>query len=110
MNPKVIMIIATGEKEKALVGLVYAQKALAQRWMDDAMVILFGPSEKLIISDTRISQIAKDLALDNKLIACKYIADQENISEEIEALGIRLDYVGSLITDYINRGFIPMVF
>lgn len=110
MNPKVIMIVATGEKEKALVGLIYAQKALAQGWMADLMVIMFGPSEKLIVSDTGISRIAKDLALDNKLIACKFIADQDNISEEIEVLGIRLDYVGSIITDYINRGFVPMVF
>ena len=110
MNPKLLAIIATGEKDKALVGLIYAQKAIAQGWMDDVMVIMFGPSEKLLITDSRISQVAKDLALHNKLIACKFIADQDNLSTQIEALGINLDYVGSIITDYLNKGFVPMVF
>jgi len=54
MNPKLLAIIATGEREKALVGLIYAQKALAQSWMDDVMVILFGPSEKLLAEDSGI--------------------------------------------------------
>lgn len=110
MNPKLLMIVSTGEPDKALVGMLYAQKAKNEGWMTDVMVIMFGPSQKLLVSNQEIAKIAKELAAEDKLIVCKYLADQEGLSKDIEALGIKLDYVGSIITNYMNLGFKSMVF
>ena len=49
MSLKVLVIIATGEKEKALAGLMYAGNALKFGWLEDLKVVLFGPSERLIV-------------------------------------------------------------
>jgi hypothetical protein len=41
MSPKLLVIIATGENEKALTGLMYASRTLTEGWMD--MFQWFGP-------------------------------------------------------------------
>jgi len=40
MSSKLIVIISTGEKEKASAGLGYAHRAMAEGWLDDVKVIL----------------------------------------------------------------------
>ena len=47
MGSKVLIIIATGEEEKALTGLTYASKAIANSWLEEVRVMFFGPSERL---------------------------------------------------------------
>jgi hypothetical protein len=37
-------------------------------------------------------------------------SDRDNISGKLENLGVNVDYVGSLISEYIDEGYIPLVF
>ena len=110
MSSKLLVIIATGEKEKALTGLMYASRTLAEGWMDKVKVIFFGPSERLLVEDENIAQIAKEICAVEKSIACKFISDRDGISEKIEDIGLEVDYVGTIISDLIKDGYIPMVF
>ena len=110
MSSKLLMIIATGENEKALTGLMYASKALSEGWMDDVKVIFFGPSERLLIEDEMIAKTAKEIGAVEKPIACKYISDREGISEKIQDLGLQVEYVGTIISDLLRDGYVPMVF
>ena len=55
MRSKLLVIIATGENKKALTGLMYASRTLAEGWMDKVRVIFFGPSERLLVEDERIA-------------------------------------------------------
>jgi len=104
------MIIATGENEKALTGLMYASKALSEGWMDEVKVIFFGPSERLLVEDEMIAKTAKEFGAVEKPIACKFISEREGISEKIEDLGFQVDYVGTIISDFLKDGYVPMVF
>ena len=110
MSSKLLMIIATGENEKALTGLMYASKALSEGWMDEVKVIFFGPSERLLVEDEMIAKTAKEFGTVEKPIACKFISDREGISEKIEDLGFEVDYVGTIISDFLKDGYVPMVF
>ena len=38
------------------------------------------------------------------------ISDRDGISEKIEALGVNVDYVGTIISNLIKDGYVPMVF
>ena len=105
-----MVIIATGENEKALTGLMYASRSLSEGWLDDVKVIFFGPSERLLVEDDLIGQTAKEMAMKEKPIACKFISDRDGISEKIEGLGLKVDYVGTIISDFIKDGYVPMVF
>jgi hypothetical protein len=41
--------------------------------------------------------------------ACKAISDREGIREKIDEMGVTVEYVGIIISDYIKDGYAPMV-
>ncbi|MBW1707453.1 MAG: hypothetical protein JRJ86_20210 [Deltaproteobacteria bacterium] len=110
MSSKLLVIIATGENEKALTGLMYASRTLAEGWMDQVKVIFFGPSERLLVEDEMIAKTAKEIGAVEKTIACKFISDRDGISEKIQDLGLKVEYVGTIISDLLKDGYVPMVF
>ena len=48
-------------------------------------------------------------SMEELALACKYISDRDKKSEQICKLGIKVEYVGKMISDYINEGYSPMV-
>jgi hypothetical protein len=110
VDSKVLIVISTGEAEKALTGLMYAYRTMSEGWIDDVKVVFFGPSEKLLVQDERIAQLAQRICEAEKPFVCKFISDQEGISEQIEDLGLKVEYVGTIMSDFIKDGYVPMVF
>lgn len=110
MEKKVLIIISTAEREKALTGLLYATNALKNNWLDDVKVILFGPFEKMVSEDKELQEVLSKLLPYQTPVACKFISDREEISGSLETLGIQLEYVGAMISDAIGEGYVPMVF
>ena len=109
MNSKLLVIIATGEKEKALTGLMYARNTLKQGWLEDVKIVFFGPSEKLIVQDEQVANEVKNIAVMGESFACKAISDREGFSGEVEKLGVKVEYVGSVISNFIKNGYLPIV-
>ena len=110
MSSKVIVIISTAEKDKALTGILYAKNAQKNKWVDDVRVIFFGPFENLICNDDDVIQAASELLNYQTPIACKALSDQSGTSDRLQELGYNVEYVGALISDSIKAGYIPMVF
>ncbi|MEF8832864.1 MAG: hypothetical protein V5A66_05020 [Candidatus Thermoplasmatota archaeon] len=108
-DSKLLIILSTAEREKALTGLMYAKNAIEQNWIEDIQVIFFGPIENLMLEDEEVREYAEAIADQTECVACKYLSDRDEISEDIEELGMDLDYVGSIISDYIKEGYVPMV-
>ena len=88
MSSKLLVIVATSDKEKAQTALMYAKNAMKRGWLDDVKVVYFGPSEKMIVEDPILSDQAQDIAEAGGSIACKYISDRDGVSEKIEKLGV----------------------
>ena len=109
MSSKLLVIIASGDREKALTGLMYAKNTIKYGWIHEVRVMFFGPSENLLVSDTDVANSASELANLGQPIACKFLSDRDGISERIEGMGITVDYVGSMIADLIDDGYTPMV-
>ena len=110
MASKVMVIISTAEKDKALTGIMYAVNAQKNKWVDDLKVIFFGPFENLVCDDEKVAEAASRLLEYETPIACKLLSDRHGISENLEKMGVNVDYVGSLISGYLEEGYIPMVF
>jgi hypothetical protein len=110
MASKVMVIVSTAEKEKALTGIMYAVNAQKNKWVDDLKVIFFGPFENLMCEDEEVAQAASRLLEYETPIACKFLSDRDGISGNLEKMGVNVDNVGSLISGYIEEGYIPMVF
>lgn len=109
MTEKLLIIIASSDREKVLTALMYAKNTIKYGWIPEVRVIFFGPAENLLVSDTDVTASAKELVNFSQPIACQYISDRDNITERIEKLGIKTDYVGSIIADLLNDGYTPMV-
>ncbi len=109
LSSKVLIIIATGEKEKALAGLMYPNNALKYSWLEDLKVILLGPSEKLIVQEEQVWTEVKRLNEMIGTIACKAISGEYKTSSELEKRCVRVEYVGKIMSDLIKDGYSPMI-
>jgi hypothetical protein len=89
---------------------MYAVNAQKNKWVDDLKVFFFGPFENLMCEDEEVAQAASRLLEYETPIACKFLSDRDGISGNLEKMGVNVDNVGSLISGYIEEGYIPMVF
>ncbi len=60
--------------------------------------------------DEEVAQTASRLLEYQTPIACKFLSDRDGISDKLEELGVNVEYVGSLISGYIEEGYVPLVF
>jgi len=109
MGSKLLVMIATGDREKALAGLMYARNVLKNKWLDDIRVVFFGPSEKLAAHDDKVAWFIKEITDQIDCFACKAISDKEGVSEMLEDVGVRVEYVGTVVSNAIREGYLPMV-
>ena len=110
MQGKIVIIISTSDSEKARTGAMYAINALKHGWMEEVKIFFFGPAQDLLLEDAELQNYMKEYeSMEESAVACKYISDRDKKSEQISELGIKVEYVGKMISDYINEGYVPMV-
>ena len=112
MSAKVFVVVSSGDKEVILEpGFLYPLNAVKKNWMDEVKVIIFGPSEKVVADDLEIQgQVAELKAVGVEVIACKWCADRWNITEKLEAAGIKVEYVGSIMSQLLKDGWASLTF
>ena len=106
---KLLIILSSAEKEKALTGLMYSRNVLKNKRFDEVKIIYFGPIEKLMTTDVEVANAAIEVSSLCDSYACRAISDKQGISEKISDMGVKIEYVGSIICDFINSGYVPMV-
>ena len=112
MATKVFVLLSSGDREVALeVGLVYLLNAAKKKWLDEVKLIIFGPSEKLAAYDAEVQEKLKELQEAGiEVMACKWCADRMNITDKLEAAGIPVVYVGSIISGLLKDGWASLTF
>ena len=109
MSSKLLVIIATSDKDKASAGLMYTRNVLKHKWLEDVKVVFFGPSEQLVASDHEVNNKAREIATMTDCFACKAVSDSRRVSENLAETGIKIEYVGPTISHLIKKGYVPMV-
>jgi hypothetical protein len=109
MASKLLVIIATSNREKAIAGLMYTRNVLKYKWLDDVKVVLFGPSEKLVAHDNKVAWFVKEITNESGCFACQAISDEEGVSEKLGEAGVKVEYVGTIVSNAIKEGYVPMV-
>ena len=109
MANKVVVILASGDPRVLRSGLEYAYNAISKNWLEDVKVFIFGPSEETILNDPDCIERANDIAaLKKDLVACKWLSDNEMISDKLIEAGIKVEPVGIQISEAIKDGYIPI--
>ena len=110
MNNKILVIISTSDAGKAHTGAMYALNALKNGWMEEVKIILFGPAQDLLLEDAELQKMLKEYQeIEEAVVACKFISDRDEKSEQLTEIGIQVEYVGEMISNYIHEGYVPMV-
>ena len=112
MAKNIFVILSSGDREVALeVGLVYPLNVAKNKWMGEVKVIIFGPSEKVVAYDTEVQGRIKELRDSGvEVMACRWCADRMNITSRLENIGIKVIYVGSVISQLLKDGWASLTF
>ena len=112
MATKAFVILSSGDREVALeVGLVYPLNAVKNGLMDEIKVIIFGPSEKLAAYDMEVRDRLKEMQkIGIEIMACKWCADRMKITDILEGSGIKVIYVGPIISQLLKDGWASLTF
>ncbi|MFX1576213.1 MAG: hypothetical protein ACFFCF_03465 [Promethearchaeota archaeon] len=109
MSAKIVVIIASSDRDVIQTALMYAKNTIKYGWLDDVKTIFFGPSEQLIAKDLILAKEVQELCAAGESYACKFISDKEGTSEPLSKLGVQIEYVGTIIADLIKEGYVPLV-
>ena len=112
MATKLLVILSSGDREVALeVGLVYPLNAMKHRWMDEVKLIIFGPSEKIAAHDMEVRGRIDELQKAGiEVMACKWCADRMKVTAALEDAGIKVVYVGQIISQMLKDGWASLTF
>ena len=112
MASRVFVVVSSGDKEVLKwPGLRYPLNAIKLGWMDEVKVILFGPAEELAVRDAEVQEKLKGLQeVGIEVMACKVCADDWNISDKLEELGVKVVPVGSIMSQLLKDGWASLTF
>jgi len=104
---KVLIWLASGDRDKLLPGLLWGVNAKRNGWMDEVRFVVFGDSEKLLMEDSELFSMVQEV---HGSTFCRHVAEREGNVEMLEEMGADLVYVGKPIADAIKQGFTILTF
>lgn len=101
--PNLAIVWTSGDRDVALkMVFMYALNAKRREWAGDVELIVWGPSAKLLSHDVELQeQVAAMQDAGVVLKACKACSDGYGVSDELQALGVNVKYMGVELTDFI---------
>ena len=99
-----VVLWTSGDREVALkMVFMYARNARLKGWWEQVILVVWGPSAKLLSSDAELQkQIGQMKEAGVVLEACRACADLYGVSAELENLGIEVKYMGVPLSDYLK--------
>jgi hypothetical protein len=84
---------------------MYALNSKKRNWWKNVNLIIWGASVKLAGNDSQIqTEILEMINSGITIEACKDCANNFEVTENLEALGINVRYMGIPLTEYIKNG------
>jgi hypothetical protein len=106
LQDKLLIVWSSGEKEVALkLILLYGSVMLERKYWDEATIMLWGPSAKLLAQDTELQEKVKIVQKTGVVFnACVVCTDEYGVSESLQEMGIELIHTGELLTQSLKNG------
>ena len=109
---KLLVVWSSADREVALHNVfMYTHNAKKQGWWDEVRLLLWGPSDRLLAEDEELQTRIKAMMADGvEVLACKACSDRLGVSEELEALGVNVFYVGTALTEMLKEGWTTLTY
>jgi hypothetical protein len=86
--------------------LMYTHAARKQNWFDEVVLIVWGPSARLLAADKDIQAKVRAMMQDGvKVQACVACADSYGISAQLKELGLEVKGMGAPLSDMLKQGW-----
>jgi len=106
-NSKLAVIWSSGDPEVAQkVCFMYTLNAKKQGWFDDVVLIVWGPSAKLLAENEDLqADIQKMMEAGVVVEACITCANMYNVASDLKDLDIDVRPMGVPLTNYLKEGW-----
>jgi hypothetical protein len=84
--------------------LMYANGAKKQGWFDEVRLVIWGPSQRLVVADKDIRAYIERLIEAGVIVqACLACADSYGIADDLRAIsGVEVKYMGQSLSDFLK--------
>ncbi|MHC4069986.1 MAG: DsrE family protein [Planctomycetota bacterium] len=90
---------------------MYTHNAKKQQWFDEVVLIVWGPSSRLLAGDKELAAKVKAMMADGVTVqACKACADLYGVADDLSALGIEVKYMGQPLSDMLKTDWKVLTF
>jgi len=102
---RLAVVWTSGDPEVAeKVCFMYAHNARLQGWFDEVVLIVWGPSAKLLSENKDLQERVKKMIADGvKVEACIACANMYGVANQLKALGIDVKGMGPVLTTYLKE-------
>ena len=108
---KLLVVWSSADREVALHNVfMYTHNAKKRGWWDEVR-LLWGPSDRLLVEDEELQAGVQAMMADGvEVLACKACADRLGVTEDLEALGVNVFYVGVALTEMLKEGWTTLTY
>jgi hypothetical protein len=112
MKNKLLIIWSTEEKEVATkMVLLYSGVILPRSYWDEAVLMVWGPSARLLSQDKELQDKIKEIAQTGvKVQACVVCTDGYSVSEKLKNIGVELIHTGEMLTEALQSDWKVITF
>jgi len=90
---------------------MYCHNAKKQKWFDHVVLVVWGPSARLLAADKDLQARVKAMIQDGVQVqACVACADSYGVSDRLRDLGIEVKGMGPPLTDMLKQGWKVLTF
>lgn len=83
--------------------LMYTHVAKTAKWFDEVLLIVWGPSERLLADDKDVREKVKAMEADGiKVQVCFYCAESYGLTEQLREQGFEVKPMGVPLTDILK--------
>lgn len=109
---KLLVVWSSADREVALHNVfMYTHNAAKRGWWDEVRLLLWGPSDTLLVQDAELQEGIRAMLADGvEVLACKACSDNLGTTEALEDLGINVFYVGTALTEMLKEGWVTLTY
>jgi len=111
-NSRLAVIWTSGDPDVAhKVCFMYTHNAKKQGWFEEVVLIVWGPSARLLAGDKELQSKIKAMMDDGVIVeACISCADMYGVSPVLAEMGIDIKGMGTQLTHYLKDGWKTLTF
>jgi len=90
---------------------MYTQNAKLKGWFNEVVLVVWGPSAKLLSENKVLQERVKQMIADGvKVEACVACANMYGVADQLAAMGIEVKPMGPVLTVYLKENWKVLTF